>query len=289
VNVHYLNGNGAKVGQMFASVEGRVALVTGSTRGIGEAIARRLAAAGARVVITGRSRDAGKAVEDSIRAGGGAARYVPMDIGHEDSVRDAVASAVEEFGGLHILVNNAAPTDHIAGGTDKRVTELTTADLEAMLVPGLYGQVWACRYALPHLIAAGRGSIVNISSMGSVVGLPSMPAYCMSKGALNALSRQIAVDYADDGVRSNTIIIGYVLSGEALAVIDAHPVVGPGLRAATLTGPGSPADVAEAALFLASDSSGYITGSEIKLDGGLLCTRNLPDVPSAFAQAAASR
>jgi NAD(P)-dependent dehydrogenase (short-subunit alcohol dehydrogenase family) len=271
---------------MAADVQDRVALVTGSTRGIGAAIARRLGRAGARVVITGRSKDAGETLAGELRAAGGAALFVPMDIGVEDDVRNAVDAAVAEFGGLDILVNNAAPTDHIIGGVDKRLTELSTADLEAMLVPGLYGQVWACKYSLPHMITAGRGAIVNISSMGSIVGLPSMPAYSMSKGALNALSRQIAVDYARDGIRSNTIIIGYVLSGEALAIIDAHPVVGPGLRAATLTEPGSPEDVAEAALFLASDSSSYITGSEIKLDGGLLCTRNLPDVPSAFAAVA---
>jgi NAD(P)-dependent dehydrogenase (short-subunit alcohol dehydrogenase family) len=268
---------------MVNDVRDRVALVSGSTRGVGEAVARRLAAAGMSVVITGRSEQAGREVERSIRDSGGRALFVSMDISVEQQVADTVRRAVEEFGALHVLVNNAAPTDHIIARVDKRVTELTTADLETMLVPGLYGQFWACKYALPHLAATGCGAIVNISSMGALIGLPSMPAYSMAKGALNALSRQIAVDYAAEGVRSNTIVIGYVLSGEALAVIDAHPVVGPGLRAATLTKPGSPEDVAEAALFLASDSARYITGSEVNLDGGLLCTRSLPDIPSAFA------
>lgn len=152
-----------------------------------------------------------------------------------------------------------------------------------MLVPGLYGQFWACEYALPHLAAGGRGAIVNISSMGALVGLPRMPAYSMSKGALNALSRQIAVDYAPDGVRSNTIVIGYVLSPPVLAKVMDHPVVGPALLNATLTKPGTPEDVPEAALLLASDSARYITGSEATLDGGLLATRDLPDIPSAFA------
>lgn len=266
-------------------VQGRVALVTGSTRGVGEAVARRLAEAGASVVITGRSREDGSALERDITDGGGRARYVPMNIAVEQEVAAAVSRAVEEFGGLDILVNNAAPTDHIMAGTDKRVTELSTADLEHMLVPGLYGQFWACKYALPHLAAGGHGSIVNISSMGSVVGLPRMPAYSMSKGALNALSRQIAVDYAPEGVRSNTIVIGYVLSPHVEAVVMGHPKVGPALREATLTRPGRPDDVAEAALFLASDASAYITGSDINLDGGLLATRSLPDIPSAFAPA----
>jgi NAD(P)-dependent dehydrogenase (short-subunit alcohol dehydrogenase family) len=260
-----------------------VALVTGSTRGVGESVARRLAAAGAAVAITGRSAADGEALERDIVAAGGRARYLPMDIGVEDQVRDTVAAAVEAFGGLDILVNNAAPTDHIMAGTDKRVTELSTADLEHMLVPGLYGQFWACKYALPHLVASGHGAIVNISSMGALVGLPRMPAYSMSKGALNALSRQIAVDYAGDGVRSNTIVIGYVLSPPVLAKVMDHPDVGPALMKATLTEPGTPDDVAEAALFLASDSARYITGSEVKLDGGLLATRDLPDIPSAFA------
>jgi 3-oxoacyl-[acyl-carrier protein] reductase len=206
-----------------------------------------------------------------------------MDIGVEPQVESAVQRAVEEFGRLDILVNNAAPTDHIMAGTDKRATELTTEDLSAMLIPGLYGQFWACKYALPHLARSGHGSIVNISSMGSLVGLPRMPAYSMAKGALNALSRQIAVDYAGDGVRSNTIVIGYVLSPHVEAVVMSHPAVGPALREATLTRPGRPEDVADAALFLASDASSYITGSDINLDGGLLATRSLPDIPSAFA------
>jgi len=266
-------------------VQGRVALVTGSTRGVGEAVARRLAAAGASVVITGRSETDGAALERDITAAGGTARYVPMDIGIEEQVAAAVRRAVELFGGLDILVNNAAPTDQIMAGTDKRASELTTEDLEAMLVPGLYGQFWACKYALPHLAASGRGAIVNISSMGALVGLPRMPAYSMSKGALNALSRQIAVDYASEGVRSNTIVIGYVLSPPVLAKVMEHPDVGPALMKATLTPPGTPEDVAEAALFLASDASRYITGSDVNLDGGLLATRDLPDIPSAFAPA----
>ena len=268
-------------------IRGRVALVTGSTRGVGEAVARRLAGAGASVVITGRSQEDGQALERDIVSAGGNARFVAMDIGVEPQVEAAVQRAVEDFGRLDILVNNAAPTDHIMAGTDKRITELSTSDLEHMLVPGLYGQFWACKYALPHLAASGHGSIVNISSMGALVGLPRMPAYSMSKGALNALSRQIAVDYAPDGVRSNTIVIGYVLSPHVLAKIVDHPVVGPALMNATLTAPGTPEDVAEAALFLASDAARYITGSEVKLDGGLLATRDLPDIPSAFAAIAA--
>ncbi|GAA5176290.1 SDR family oxidoreductase [Pseudonocardia eucalypti] len=270
---------------MLASVAGRVALVTGSTRGIGAAIAQRLAGAGVMVGVCGRSADAGEAVAEDIRGRGGTARYLPLDIGSEDSVRAVVLDCVREFGRLDILVNNAAPTDQIIAGTDRSLLDLTTEDLGAMLVPGLYGQVWACRYALPHLIESGHGSIVNISSMAAELGMPGMPAYSMAKGALNALSRQVAVDYARRGVRSNTIVIGYVLSGEALAYLDGHPTAGAALRAATLTEPGSPEDVADAALFLASDSSRYITGSEIKLDGGLMCSRDLPNIPAAFAEA----
>jgi 3-oxoacyl-[acyl-carrier protein] reductase len=139
-------------------VAGRVALVTGSTRGVGEAVARRLAAAGASVVITGRSREDGSALERDITSGGGKALYVPMDVGVEQQVAGAVQRAVEVFGSLDILVNNAAPTDHIMAGTDKRATELTTEDLRAMLIPGLYGQFWACKYSLPHLAAGGHGA-----------------------------------------------------------------------------------------------------------------------------------
>lgn len=260
----------------------RVALVTGSTRGIGVAIARRLAAGGAKVVVSGRSAEAGQRVVDSIVGASGQARFVPLDLGVETGVERAVEAAVEAHGRLDVLVNNAAPTDLVTSGVDRPVTELTTEDLSRILLPGLYGNFWACKYALPHLIASGAGSVVNVSSMAAVIGMPGLPGYTMSKGALAALSRQIAVEYAP-AVRSNTIVIGFVVSGEIAAAIASDPAMGAALRDATLTRAGTTADIAEAAAYLAGEASGYITGSEIKLDGGLLCGRNLPDVATALA------
>lgn len=261
---------------------GKVAVVTGSTRGIGRATAIRFAAEGAQVAITGRSRDAGLAVEDAIREAGGEAFYVPTDLNREEDVVGAVAATTERYGKLTTLVNNAAPTELMGPGRlDRRVTELDGDAWDAIMRVGLKAVVWACKHAIPAIAAAGGGSIVNISSAASMLGTPGLDTYTALKGALNALTRSMAVEYAPDGIRCNAIVSGMVLSSEGAVRLMDDPAIGSATRAMHLTRLGVPDDIANAALFLASDEAAFITGALVPVDGGVTCRMPVPDFSTA--------
>jgi len=266
---------------LIGDLHGKTALITGSTKGVGAAIARQFANAGARVVISGRNSDRGARIERGIRDDGGDALFVPIDLNVEGQVAQGIETAVKHYGCLDILVNNAAPIDVVMGG-DGSIGDLETDQLMAILTPGLIGQFWACTYALPHLLAQRSSAIVNISAAASKIGVPKAVGYTIGKGAINALSRQIAVDYGEKGLRSNTIIIGHVLTDDAAALLNNNPEMAAAFDAMTVTRPGYPDDVAAAAQFLASDDAGYITGVELPVDGGMLIVHNIPAVSQAI-------
>ena len=239
---------------------GKVAFVSGSTRGIGRTIAELFALNGAKVAVAGRSQDKGEKVAQRIRDAGGDAVFVPLDINLEDSVRAAIDATAERFGRLTTLINNAAPTD-LVNRTTKPLVEYTTDEWNRILLGTLTGNVfWACKYGIPHLIRAGGGSIVNVSSGGAVMGHPGISAYSAAKAGLNSVTRSIAVEYAAHGIRCNTIIVGRVVSHSR----DLGPAHMPGV----LTRLGVPSDIAHAALWLAADESEFATGSEVTVDGG---------------------
>jgi NAD(P)-dependent dehydrogenase (short-subunit alcohol dehydrogenase family) len=240
-------------------LDGKVAFISGSTRGIGRTMAEMFAAEGARVIVSGRSVDKGEKTAARIRDAGGDATFVPLDVTDEDSVRSAIAATVDRYGTLTTLVNNAATTD-IVNQNMKPLTEYTTEEWNHILTGTLTGNVfWACKYGIPHLIEAGGGSIVNISSGAAIFGSAGLAAYSAAKGGMNALTRSIAVDYAPQKIRCNVIVVGRVVSHAK----DRGPEV-PGL----LTRVGQPSDIAYAALWLAADESEFVTGSEIVADGG---------------------
>ncbi len=263
-----------------------VALVTGSTRGIGKAIAVMFAAEGARVVVTGRSRDLGQEVEKSIRDAGGEALYVPTDVGREEDVAGAVGAAVDAFGKLTILVNNAAPTE-LVPVVDNAVADLSSEHWESILRVTLTSAFWASKYSVREMIKAGGGSIVNISSDASTQGVAGLDSYTAAKGGMNSLTRSIAVEYASRGIRCNCFVVGFVPGDSPLAnAIVNDPETGPICRAAHLTRLGRPEDVAYAAVWLASEEAAFVSGAIIPIDGGMSAKSGLPDFKSpAFVAA----
>jgi len=241
-------------------LEGKVALISGSTRGIGRSTAEMFAREGAKVAVTGRTVDRGQKVVAGIRDAGGEAEYFELDVTQEDSVRSVIDATAERFGRLDVLINNAAPTDAVSTLV-KPLVDYTTEEWNHILLGTLTGNVfWACKYGIPHLIAAGGGSIVNISSGQSVVGLSGFCAYGAAKGAINSLTRTLAVENARHGIRVNTIIVGRVI---------AHSRdTGVGVGAGHLTRLGTPNDIAYCATWLASNESAFVTGSLVTADGG---------------------
>jgi NAD(P)-dependent dehydrogenase (short-subunit alcohol dehydrogenase family) len=241
-------------------LDGKVALVSGSTRGIGRTIAEMFASEGAKVAVTGRTVDRGEKVVAGIREAGGDAEFFALDINEEDSVRGVIDATVDRFGKLDTLINNAAPTD-VVSTTVKPLQDYTTQEWESIMRGTVTGNVfWSCKYGIPHLAAAGGGSIVNISSAQAVIGLTGFSAYGAAKGAINAITPILAVENAPLNIRVNTIIVGRVISHKS--------DTGVGVGGGHLTRLGIPADIAYIATWLASDESGFVTGSLVTADGG---------------------
>jgi NAD(P)-dependent dehydrogenase (short-subunit alcohol dehydrogenase family) len=257
---------------------GKVALVTGGTAGIGVGIVEMFAREGASVAFTGRTESTGTALEKSLRERDASATYIQADSKSEADVAAAAAAAVEAYGPVTVLVNNAAATDVTISGADNHVDEITSEDWDYTVHTALYGTLWACKYSIPHMRAAG-GAIVNISASSSVRAIRSRPAYQASKGAINALTRQMAVDYGTENIRSNAIIVGFInTGGETVRKLLADEQYMQVIRGMiVLPQLGEPADIAAAAVYLASDESKYVTGTLLTVDGG--ATSHQPVLP----------
>jgi NAD(P)-dependent dehydrogenase (short-subunit alcohol dehydrogenase family) len=245
-------------------LRGELALVTGSTSGIGKAIALEFGAEGARVVVHGRDAARGAAVVEQITGAGGDAVFVAADLGAEDACTRLVDGAVEALGGLTVLVNNAVAG--LVDGGDAAVADMSTAAWDSTLRVNVTAPMWLCRAAIPHLRTAGHGSIINISSRQGERPSAGLAAYATSKGALNALTRAVAVEEARHGIRCTTISPGYVFNERRDAAMDGARRTR--LEAMHLTRLGEARDVAFAAVYLASRESEFLTGINLQLDGG---------------------
>jgi NAD(P)-dependent dehydrogenase (short-subunit alcohol dehydrogenase family) len=254
-------------------LQGQVAIVTGATKGIGRIIAAALAAEGAKVVVTGRTVKRGEAVAAAIQATGGEAMFIQADVGDEASTQMVIERTVDAYGALTTVVNNAAPTDLLQRG--KLVGDIDLGDWDAVLRVTLTGPMLMSKYAIPHLTAAGGGTIVNISSDAGVRATLGFAHYCAAKAGLNALTRSIAVEYGPVNIRSNAIQVGQILPPQAVDPISSDPVLGPRLRAAHRLRFGRREDIAAAVVYLASDEASFVTGTTIPVDGGASVMTNL--------------
>jgi len=249
-------------------LQDRVAIITGTSRGIGRAIARTFALEGAVVIGVGRHRDTGERAMAEIAAVGGRGRFLECDVSDETHVNAVVADVLNEHGRVDILVNNAA-VQHEA-----KLIDQTVDDFDRVVRINLFGTFLFSRAVLPSMVAQGRGAIVNLSSVLGLVGDPFLPVYCATKAGILGLTRSTAIAYAADGVRVNAICPGDVDTelNEQYFASQPDPVAFrarvereyPIKRIADVD------EIARTAVFLASDDASFVTGTHLTVDGGVL-------------------
>jgi NAD(P)-dependent dehydrogenase (short-subunit alcohol dehydrogenase family) len=248
----------------LARLAGQVAIVTGGAMGIGGATARRLAEEGARVLVVDIDAEAANNV-GTIRSAGGTAEWLETDVGTRDGVRGMVERAVELWGRLDIVVNNA-----YAGAMLGDAVELSEEDWDRSMDVGLKAMFRAAKYAVPHLRQAGGGSMVNLASVHGLLVAPGWLAYETLKTAVIGLTRQMAAQYGPDGIRVNAVCPGHILTERIQAQWADHQ---DGLRFFEQQYPlrrcGQPVDIANAIVFLCSNEASFITGQALAVDGGL--------------------
>lgn len=258
---------------MAGRLAGKVALITAAgAGGIGGASAEAFAREGARIVICDISTEGGEAALESVRRAGSDGIFVRTDVTQDGQVRDAVAHAVDRFGALHILMCSA-------GGSipaDDFIPDVDLAVFEHTMRLDLLGTILACRHGIPAIVAAGGGSVVNMSSGAALRGASPAHIYTAAKGGIVSLTRALAGTYARDKVRVNAIAAGRILSKRVLDTLGAPDQPGPVPDRQNAVGRlkdypfwvGQPEDIASIAVFLASEESRMITGTTIAADGG---------------------
>jgi dihydroanticapsin dehydrogenase len=248
-------------------VEGRVAIVTGAASGIGEASAARLAEEGAIVICADINGTEAESTAELIRESGWSAKSATIDISDDRQCDELVTQTVAEFGSVDVLVNNAGV--NLPGVFH----EITNETIDRTLNVNVKGAMYLTRAVIPHMLAKGNGSIVNMSSVNGLVSEPFLTAYSASKGAIVMFTKGIALDYAKAGIRCNAICPGWVdtpinyAHADLLGGLD-HVYENIGVFQ-PIGRPGTPREIANLVLFLSSDEASFITGSIISADGGM--------------------
>lgn len=245
----------------------KVALITGGASGIGRATALLFAKEGARVAIADRDEPRSLETQRLIEDTGGHALVVSMDVTDEASIEVGVAKTIERFGRLDILFNNAGV---LGRQSMLKLHDLTMAEYDRMMDVNFRGVVFVAKHAIRAMLKNGGGAIVNTSSMSGLIGMPGQGIYAASKGAVAALTRQMAIDYAPLKIRVNAVAPGYIQTPmlEAIRPGDAQSLYRVMEQKTPIGRMGRPEDIAQAVLYLASDASSFVTGAVLVVDGG---------------------
>lgn len=245
----------------------KVALITGAGSGIGRASARLFAGEGARIAVVDIVPEGGEATVAAIREAGGEAIFVEADVTEPDQVEAAVGRAVDAFGGLNVMYNNAGGSSN----RDGKVTELPIEEWWRTMRVDLFGTFLGCRFAVPALAASGGGSIINMTSIRAMIGSVGADAYTAAKGGVITLTKALAAECAPDRIRVNAIAPG-VIQTDRVKKLLAQGLGNDALASRHLLGLGEAIDVANLALYLASDESRLMTGAILPLDSGASTT-----------------
>ncbi len=244
-------------------LEGKVALVTGASKGIGEAMAEALAEAGAKVIVSSRKQDAVEEVAQKIREKGGEATAIASNVGDEDSMKALVELSLAKYGGVDILINNAA-----ANPVFGPLNETETWAFDKIMDVNVKGPFLLAKMLHPSMKSRGGGSVINISSVGGLRPEQGLGIYSVSKAALISLTKVMAKEWGRDNVRANVICPGLVKTKFSEALWTNEKIVGMMMKMQPLQWIAEPEDMGGLALFLASDASKYITGAVYTADGG---------------------
>lgn len=249
-------------------VKNKVAVVTGGALGIGRSGCMLLAREGAKVAITDINQEAGKALAAEITGQGHTATFFPMNTAHEKEVEKVFAEVVKQFGLINVLVNNAG-----IAGINKPTHEISEEEWDQLMAVNVKGVFFCTKHVIPYMLQAKGGSIINLSSIYGLIGAPDLPPYHASKGAVRLMSKTDAMLYAKDKIRVNSIHPGYIWT----PLVEALANKGEGGKKGFLqrVGPlhalghlGEPDDIGYGIVYLASDESKFVTGSELVIDGG---------------------
>ena len=265
-------------------LEGKVAIVTGAASGIGAAIAERMAAEGAHVVVADLNLERAQAKVDVLCGCGGSARALALDLGSVDSIQAMLADTASIFGGIDVLVNNAANTV-LSSTRDAPLERLDVEVWDELMRVNLRGTMLATRHVLAYLRARGGGSIVNLASVSGMSG-GTNTAYGVGKAGVIMLTRDVATQYGKENIRCNAISPGLIVTPATEAALGSGPTHEIMLRQHLTPRLGLPLDIAHAAVYLASDEAAFVTGQVLNVDGGLLA--HLPYTADFMTPAKAS-